>query len=184
MQQAVARARLLLGFDHSREDGDSTQVNGTNVNVLLERTLRQWYLELLDHGELRYLTSAPVEGLLEQADRSPAGAVLLKAPGSCRRILTVRLPGWARSAEVLPAGELERTVSRQLNPYTCATADTPVAVMVSDWGKTVACWPPGISGTGVHVASGIIDTGPESMTFDDSALLTMGPFLKKYFGVK
>ncbi len=183
MAQAVERARLLLGFDHTREDGDSNQVNGTNVNVLLERLVRQWYLNILDHGEARYVIPAPVEGMLLQADRSPAGAVVLKLPSSCRRAVSVRLPGWARSAEVLPGSELDETVNRQLNPFTAAEADSPVAVMLSEQGKTVACWPPYVSDTGSPSASGIIDTGKETITLDDSALLTLGPFLKKYFSV-
>lgn len=178
----LARARLILGFDHTRADGLSVQGTGTNVDTLLGRALRAWYLDLLDRGERRHLWPVSVRDLLVSADSEPAASTTVAHGSDCRRLLSVRLPGWKQAAEPLPATALAETVQHQLNPYTAATPAMPVAVLLPS-GRGAVCWPAAsTSGPGIISATGVLDSDPETYVFEESAFETLPSFLKKHFG--
>ncbi len=167
-------ARRILGFDHLRTDCGATQTDGIDVDTLIEDSLRQWYLDLLDNGPAHHLAPAEIQ-VTASRPSGIAGGTLLQTGDECRRPLTVRMAGWHHETEVLPPEESERVVGMQMNRYGAATASHPVAVRVPG-GRGILAWPdPGEYGT-THI-TGAVDTGSDVYTMDESALSTLPAWL-------
>lgn len=162
--EMLERRRLAGGFEPLRTDCTVEDTAGTDVDALLESQLRQRYLELLDHGDISLL--APVEAVSDTAVEAYAdGGSVLTPPASCRRVLSVRLDGWAVDAAVLPESEFVRVAELQRNPYTASTAGTPVAVALG--GGRVAAWPGSATALSVRTAD---DAGPHIYNIDERAI--------------
>lgn len=174
--ELLAHARLLMGFDHVRSDCGVTQTDGIDVNSLISDSLRQWHLNLLDHGDVRLLSP---ESCTFTAASSPGkvSGTILKPNENCRRLLSVRLAGWHHAVEILPTTKMEQIIRDQLNPYTAATTSHPVAV-AAETSNSVYCWPQA-SEYGSSEITGICDHGPDIFTLDDSALSTLPSWLEK-----
>ncbi len=170
----IALARRMLGLGHSRADCNALQTDGIDTDALLEQSLRQWYLALLDKGDAAMTVPREVDAVT--ANVAPAGGgTHISPPAGCRRITGVLLSGWHHPVEPLDSSHMQRAVARQLNPYTRATASSPVAVRQSD-GSIVA-WPVPQQ-YGSNTILGTVDDGPESYTFGESALSTLATHLQ------
>lgn len=168
-EEMLDLARELLGFDHKRTDCLAVQTDGIDPTTLIERELRNWYLDLLDHGPVSSLAPTAVAVVASRPAGHSSGT-RLAVPTNCRRVLTVHLAGWQRAVTPLGAEKCASTVARQLNPYTRASVDSPVAVVSAD-GSLLA-WPePAENGT--TTVTGAVDSDPETYIFDDSALASL-----------
>lgn len=165
----LSLSRKLLGLEHLRVDCTAVASDGIDAGVLIENAVRQWYLGLLDSGSPEEVAQRPVEFT---ASRAPGGeGVYIRTAAGCRRVMMVRLAGWHHGVAPLKASQCEEVVRRQRNPYSGASAEHPVAVSLPD--GNILAWPePGEYGT--PEVSGTVDDGPESYTFDERALSSLG----------
>lgn len=174
-QQMLSYARARLGLDHLRSDCSAEQTDGIDADSLIEAALRQWYLELLAHGEPEHVSARAVEATASVPSGS-SGADQYRLPGCCVRLLSLRLNGWHHAVAPLPPEEMEATIRRQLNSYTAATVRNPVAVMTRD--GNVMAWP-GAGQYGPSEFRGAVDDGAALYTFEESALSTLDTYLSK-----
>lgn len=175
--ELLALRRQLGGLEAKNTALAVERSDGINIDTLLAIQLRHWYLDLLDHGDPRYL--AP-ENIAAEVPAIPEGdATLIRLPERCRRAFALRLRGWERSTRILPAADLPAVLRRQNNPYTAATAARPVAVMTGEFGTEtyvgVKAWPEAGGGAGAVVTelSAVVDRGDNVFILDPSALATM-----------
>lgn len=160
----LERRRLSGGFEPCRTDSTTADSYGVDVDTLLERQMRERYLEFLDKGDV---------SLLQVDERSQDGTVATYVDGgavvtpgqACRRVLRVRMDGWSCAADVLPESEFERVLACQRNPYTSADTCSPVAVAGGD-GKVYA-WPGSDS---IVELLCICDPGRELYVLDERAV--------------
>lgn len=179
MKVTYSRAELLGyrrrigGLEPLRSDCTVVSTDGIDVDTILEAQLRRWYLDLLDRGprELIAPDNIPATTTVSRPDPPLGDASVVRVPDICRRVFDIRLKGWSRAVEPLPASEIEAVVRRQLNPFTAATPARPVAVLLPPGSgqrvREILVWP---SGTQVTVLHAAVDTGKDSYCFDESAL--------------
>lgn len=157
--------RVAGGLGHSRADCSIERTDGLEVDEILLADTRKWYLDLLDTGELRQLAPEDISASVLLTTMYEFKGAILTVPDNCRRVFSVTMDNWRCAAPVLPASEYGRVAALQMNPYTAATEETPVAVLSAD-GK-VHAWP------GAGKAQSVIavtDPGPDLYILDDSAL--------------
>lgn len=180
-KEMTALARLALGFDHARDDIADVQTDALDVDTLMARLTRGWYLHLLDTAPLTMLAVGRIDGASVAYNGTVGGATTVVLPAECRRCTAVALPGWSGAVVPEAPEALGAVTELQLNPYTAATAAAPVAVLAAD-GRSVLCWPPLTLGTGgTPVVYGARDTGEELYEFDESALSTLSVYLDQHY---
>lgn len=163
--------RAALGYDELRTDCTVEVYEGREINDVLSRAMRSWYLRLLD-------TASP--GLLPtraSAARSTeaAGTALVRAvlPPDMRRPLMVDAPRWSRPAAVEDnLGRLHDVDA----PYGCPDAASPLAVLASDGSLLLAPLEDGDAFT----VTGVYDPGPEQYILDESFLSTIPATIPGY----
>lgn len=171
--EMLERRRMASGLEPLRDDCTVELTAGIDLDGVLEAQLRRRYLDLLDNGERRKISAEDVSDMtaLSSVTDSSIGGVLVTPPDNCRRVLDVQLEGWSRAVEVLPASEAAHVTSLQLNPYTAATSEHPVAVAVagSTGGRTpeIMAWPASLK---VSLLTATVDYGPERYVLDECGI--------------
>lgn len=165
----IARVRSLAAYDSPRADCSIEFNDGIDVDNIIAARVRAWYLALLDEAPENHL--AP-ENFAERADIvSDGGYTFITPPALCRRIFSIKLAGWKRPVDVLPAEMAADTVRRQLNPYLAASPDEPVAVCCpgaeAGTAPRLMVWP---ASDTVELLTAVSDPGPEKYILDESAL--------------
>lgn len=159
--------RVAGGLGHVRSDCSIERTDGLEVDEILLADTRKWYLDLLDTGDLRHLAPEDIGASVLLTTMYDFAGAVLTLPGNCRRVISVTMDNWRRPAPVLPASGFDMVSALQMNPYTAAAEETPVAVLSSD--GTVHVWP----STGkVQSVIAVTDPGPDTYILDDSALPT------------
>ncbi|MDE6854449.1 MAG: hypothetical protein K2J38_05280 [Muribaculaceae bacterium] len=168
--------RRIGGLEPLRTDCSVVSTDGIDVDAILSAQLRRWYLDLLDNGPRELIAPENISAttMVSRPDPPLGDASLVRVPDICRRVFDIRLKGWSRAVEPLPASEIEQVVRRQLNPFTAATASRPVAVLLPPGSgqrvREILAWPSGPQVTTLYAA---VDTGDDSYCFDEAALSTI-----------
>lgn len=172
-QQMRALARLVLGFDHSMASAVIEQANGIDVDALIDKAVRTWYLELLDNADATLLETETPATMAVSAGRT-CGGTLLVLPENVRRVISIQHDGWECSTAVLPAASLDNVVKQQRNPFTAAGAFAPVAVEDPDC-RHITAWPAATNGN--CIVNAVIDHGDDAFAFDEAAIASLVEFL-------
>lgn len=119
--------RLNCALLPLREDCVVERADGIDIDLLLHRRIRDWYLNLLDTAPVNLLA---VTDIADQVAPRPLsdGSVAVDLPERCRRVVEVTLEGWNRPATIVDSAQLP-VVTWQLNPYAMGSPDAPVAVV-------------------------------------------------------
>lgn len=155
--QMLAKWRTIRAVEPQRLDCSIHRVDGPDVDAILEAEMRSWYLDMLDHADVRLLVTAQLASEAQTESCSPAGVVIVTPPAGTRRVLSV---GFGHEAPVAPDGTVGRVVAAANNPMWGRTA----AAMLPD-GRVMAAPASGRALTDLTV---IADPGPEIYEFDDS----------------
>lgn len=142
--------------------------DGVDVDSRLAAMMRQWYLALLDAGDPSLLgPAADASGLVTVDPAAADGCARLICDASVRRLMSVRLSGWERPADVVDSRDVSRTLALQSNPFSRAGNSGPIA-----WRDASGCLfaIPAAPGSAVVCATAYIDAGPESYRLDERAL--------------
>ncbi|MDE6574920.1 MAG: hypothetical protein K2L84_06285 [Muribaculaceae bacterium] len=172
--QMLEQARIATRMADLRADCAIEFTDGIDIDVLLAQKLRGRYLELLDRGARELVAADNIAATVSVSADAPGGGVRLTPPAMCRRVFAVKMRGWERAAEVLPASLFRKILSRQLNPYTAATAANPVAVLDGDSlagsSPSVVVWPAIEGDNKTDYFNAATDSGEDFYTFDEAAL--------------
>lgn len=175
--ELLALRRLLGGLEPKNTALAVERSDGISIDSILAIQLRNWFLDLLDNGDARFL--APEDLAAEVTASAQGDATLITLPEGCHRAFSVRLHGWKRSARILPPDEYDAALRRQNNPYTAATPDSPVAVLTAGRGTdlrmAVCAWPQADPTAEAPVAelAAVVDRGENVFILDPSALSTL-----------
>lgn len=121
----LALWRQLRYNEPIRNDAAVTRVDGVDRDRLHQVEMRNWYLNLLATGDLRYLKISDIATQVAVTSMGDGtGRVLL--PEKCVRPLWVMLEGWDRAARVVEPDTLEAEM--QLNEFSRGGTVEPVAV--------------------------------------------------------
>ena len=167
-QQMLQTWRQCAGLEPLVSACTVERFDGVDVDSRLSAMMRQWYLGLLDSGDPSLLGPAADASDLVTIDSDRCGCfVRLICDASVRRLQSVRLSGWQRSATVVDQSEISRRLALQSNPYSRAGNADPIA-----WRDSSGCLfaaPVAPDAAVVH-ATAYIDSGPESYRLDERAL--------------
>lgn len=177
-EEMLERCRLAGGLEPLRTDCTIEYTEGISPDSILEQRLRSRYLQLLDAGTREMVAADNIAATVSTAQGAlPAAGVVLTMPAMCRRVFDVQLRGWSHPVAVRPYEALAEVMNLQQNPYTRATATSPVAVFASGAlagaSPAVLAWPAGASADAspqVAVATAVIDPGPDYFTLDEAAI--------------
>lgn len=171
MMLTLSKAEMLriwrqsAGLEHLNSECTLTRFDGIDIDAIIGRRMRQWYLALLD------------EGRPELAGRPSEAAALLSvedgrvtADAAVRRIVSLRLSSWERPAEVADVEGLAGRIRLQANPYSAAGCASPLAWR--DSGGCVRVAP--CDGSDIVVeAQAYVDPGEDLYMLDERALSTI-----------
>jgi len=119
--------RLNCALLPLREDCVVERADGIDIDSLLSRRMRDWYLNLLDTAPVNLLEVSDIA--LQVAPRPISdGSVEIELPERCRRVVEVELIGWNRPATIVHSLQLP-VVTWQLNPYAMGSPENPLAVL-------------------------------------------------------
>ena len=76
-EQMLAQWKMRHYLEPVRSDSEVSRSNVVNVDYMLSLEMRDWYLELLDKGELRYLELTDIASETATINRPETGAVVI-----------------------------------------------------------------------------------------------------------
>lgn len=157
--------RQTAGLEHLNSDCTITRFDGIDIDAIIGRRMRQWYLALLDEGKPD-ITGHPADAATLLSVESSR----ITADASVRRIVSLRLSSWDRAAEVADGADVAGRVGLQANPYSAAGCASPLAWR--DSGGQVWVTPCDCNDR-VSEAQAYIDPGEELYILDERALSTI-----------
>lgn len=164
--------RIRLGLKPARVDCTIERVDGIDIDAMISRQMRQWYVDLLDTAPLELLAAEDISSKLSLMVTSD-GCARFTLPENCRRLISVQLNSWHRPALVVAAHQNPRLEIMQANPYSRAGAQRPLAVV---HGRSVHLYSADTSSAVSHKISSalaITDPGPDTFVLDERALSTI-----------
>lgn len=170
-QQMYTHWRRYRGLEPELSDCSVEMFEGADLTARLHVEMRQWYLDLLDHGDLGLLTLTDVASRLAFTPADAAGVWRAPLPPDVRRPVTLTLAGGLTVA-VQHAGDpaVQRALMLANNPYSRQCAMQPLVYV--DGGRTLTLVAAGSDSQAPHVLSAmaVVDPGDELYTMDESAL--------------
>lgn len=162
--EMLGRWMLHCGYEPLRADATVVRADGIDLERLMAQRMRRWYLDLLDTAPVELLETDDIAAQL-QAARGADGCARLTLPDECRRLISIRMSGWARNATVVAADS--PVARRQCNPMTRGGAAAPVAVVE---GREVWLYSP--AGSNLNIESAVVVMRPPADTYrlDERAL--------------
>jgi hypothetical protein len=167
-QQMLALWRRSRRLEPARSDCSIEVFDGYETEAALTLEMRQWYLDLLDNADLKYLELSDIATQLKFSPTA-SGAWQAELPLSTRRIIALQISGCAHRTIVSSVVEAERQITLNTNPYSRSGLTRPVAYVV---GRTLSLFcktDDGVCPT-ITAASAVVDPGDELYIFNDSAL--------------
>ena len=161
--EMLALWRRNLGLEPRRTDCSITAYEGIDIDDIILRQMRRWYLNLLDTLDPHLIPTADVAARAAISPRQGGGCEV-KPPVGVRRPLTVKLRGWQFHAPVLRNVSPERLGSFR-SPFLKPGPRTPLAVLSPD--GTILAFP---AGDVIEELRAVIDPGPDTYTLDESLL--------------
>lgn len=117
--------KLKRYFEPLRSDCELTRTDGIDLNRLQLMEMREWYLNLLDKGDLSLLQVSDISrdvALKHLGD----GSATITLPAECRRVIELKLDGWNRPAILVSPGS--PIAALQQSPYSRGNVEEPVAI--------------------------------------------------------
>lgn len=165
--EMLAYVRLMQGLEPLRADCSVEYTDGIDVNAVLEQKIRARYLDLLRTAPRALLAEDDLADECSSLPVYPPGGTRVVLPAVCVRVFDICMAGWRKAVPVQDPELKDIIVRRQKNPFTAATAESPVAVMNGDDPHSVLVFP---GGEAVTTLSCVADYGPARYAFDDAAL--------------
>lgn len=165
--QMLEAWRRRAGLEPLNRDCTIERFDGIDADAVIAERMRQWYLDLLDNGDLKLIGSATEASSLVKARLTTGnGSAVIETDPSVRRLLTIRLSGWERSAAVVDRSDAAGLIGLQDNRYSRAGTASPLAYR-DEAGLVIATPATGVT---VISAMAIIDPGADTYILDERAL--------------
>lgn len=150
-----------------RSDCELERGDGADLSGLQLMELREWYLNLLDRGDLsmvRVSNIAKEVSLKSQSD----GSATVALPAECRRVIEVKVEGWNRSAE--PVTPDSTTAQLQASEFSRGGCRAPVAVVHNGY---LHLYTPPSASSRLETLKCVMEPSDGQYELDESALATI-----------
>lgn len=124
--QLLTEWKLRQGLLPLRSDATVSRTDGYDLDELLMRQAREWYVRCLYELPPSYLPEEDISSMLTLT-RIPDGAGRVILPERVARVTSVYMPGWRREARVVSPDTVEART--QLSPYSRGNSNMPVVVV-------------------------------------------------------
>lgn len=124
----IGRWRRAQGYEPVRTDCLMARADGPDIDGILEREMRSWYVKMLLDAPLSVLPLTDVARQAETIIASKEGMVVATLPETCVRVARVEMEGWEREAMIVTDPHC-RLARAQDNPFARAGLAKPVAVV-------------------------------------------------------
>ncbi len=128
-ESMLAQWKLRRYVEPLRSDCTVVRSDGADTDSLLTMEIRDWYLDLLDHGPVEMLSPVDVTDESAVRCRGDFPVVEVTLPEGCRRVTEVRLRDNHRRVVVTTAGT--PLAMLQESEFSCGGEMSPVAVVMS-----------------------------------------------------
>lgn len=132
MEEMVAEWKLRRGMMPLRTDAVADRVDGIDVDTLLRSMIAQWYGRLLREAPAELLPQADLASKAKVRKADGDGAVEVKLPQECVRVLRVKLSDWLVDSIPIEATQAPKVETLQRSPYSRARQCNPVALAYPD----------------------------------------------------
>lgn len=150
-----------------RADCLISRSDGVDIDAAAGDEMRQWYLKMLSEAPVGLLSVSDV-ALAVTIRRTAAGTGEISLPDNVVRVVSVRLGGWERAAEIVEAGS---GVSRlQGNPFSRGGVVRPVAVVYPGGRLELFSLGSSVSVPVVETLLVVEDPGQERYVMDEALL--------------
>lgn len=166
--EMLACWRRALAIDPTPAGCTVAMFEGIDTDAVIGHHMRQWYLRLLDTADPALLPVDDIARDTTLAAAADSATVIL--PADVRRVVDIRLQGWARAVAPLArdSPEAVRRLARMASPYARPGAGEPLAVQLPGRLFVAPVDMPVISSLRV-----IRDPGPDTYILDESLLSTI-----------
>lgn len=159
--------KLKRYFEPLRSDCEVERTDGIATDRLLMMEMREWYLNLLDNGELSLLQVSDIAkdvALKFQND----GTATVTLPAECRRVIEVNVDGWHQSA--IPVTADSPLGMLQQSAYSRGGVEEPVAVAHQGY---LQLYTPPSSTARISSLKCVLEPAEGSYVLDERALATI-----------
>lgn len=172
-EQMLALWRRAQGYEAARTDCAVEIFEGQDLTAQWLTAMRNWYLELLDTGDLRYLTLTDIAPRLAFAPAAPGGVWTAHLPVDVRRVVSLQVAG-AQMPTVI--GTDARRMALNANRYGRSSQLMPTAAVT---GRDLTLWCCTDNGYQPQITNvmAVTDPGEDFYDFDESALSLISPVL-------
>lgn len=162
--EMLALWRRSLGLETANNSCTIEAVEGLDVDNIITRYMRLWYLDLLDNAPAHL---CPVTNAARQASVSLQDMLgLIVLPKGVRRVLSVKLSSWLRQIEVRDAEDAAWRIARLPSPFGRPGINDPLAI-ITPQGLQVF---PATNNDSIETLMVIADPGEELYILDEVLL--------------
>lgn len=126
--QMLARWRVIKGLYPVLGSGSVTVTLPEETDALLHVEIEKWYTDLLATADPALLAPTEISDRVTLTPCDDGGGLSFELPDVFTRLVSVRLHGWECAARIIPDPTCPEA-RRQRDPFTRATAASPVAVL-------------------------------------------------------
>lgn len=167
-KQMLDHWRESRGFVSAHSGCSMELFDYTDLKQRLNVEMRQWYLHLLDHGDLRYIVLHDVaERLTLTGDLG--GIWHARLPVDVRRLVSLTVSGAEVPVTVASAGSDVRRDTLNRNRFARSGRHRPTAFVNDDGTLTLFCRD-AVTKPVILSAMAVVDPGDETYELDESAL--------------
>ena len=164
--QMLAHWRVYRGLANEHAECSIEIFDNINLDQRLRMEMRQWYLDLLDNGDLRHLVLTDISDRLKPVPLQ-TGIWRIKLPGEVRRLVSLVVDGADAPVKLIRETDVRR-IKLNRNPYSRSSAAFPTAIITPDGWVTLYCRRRSLTLT--CYGTGVVDPGDEVYEMDESAL--------------
>lgn len=171
IEQMIEIWRERLALMPTLEEGSVERFDGIDLDAALRRSIRDWHLHLLDHGDVNMLCPEEI-GFLTTYDRPTNGIVRITLPDNCRRVTSIILENSRYHTTIISPEDpqIHRMLRIFANPFIRKSLIGSIAIIHSPTYITV--FSPEDTPT-IKSMLAILDSGEDSIKIHPSALATI-----------
>ncbi|MDE6086382.1 MAG: hypothetical protein K2G40_08295 [Muribaculaceae bacterium] len=133
--------KMRAGLEPARIDSTITRHDALDIDAYIERMINDWYEQLLEDGDLKYLDPEDITDLVTVS--TPVNGVsTMILPAGVRHLVEIKDSNWARAARIVFPDSHE--ARRQESVFSRGGTESPVAVIYNNSEVRLYSFKPGM----------------------------------------
>lgn len=169
LQEMLSLWRRRAGLEVKRSDVTVTRADAAGSDEFFTAEIDAWYHRLLRQAPEECLVLKTPLLLNSAYTSSTVGVAMVALPASVVRPVHVKLKGWTCEARIVPPEEAGHLAALQLDPYTRARHDSPLAIRLPGGALMLSPAEPSFTSAQVERLECVVAT-PSAYEFHPCAL--------------